>query len=281
MSNNMKLYVLVSYGWSYMFWGLAIYLAFLSDVIVLLNENLVEALYSGDLLVKVMVISMVALFASYGPLVGALVINRVDKAIRPEFNKRVFLYRGVRIYLMVVCIFLLVGFIPAIPIWIIEGSTSTGFGQILIYLGTFFIIQLLSSGTEEFGWRGYMLPEFLKKDDAWSASFKTGLFWALWHAPIVIYIFYTQGMPVFAMLFSFIGFSAGIVAMSVVHCYFYLKTKSIMFSVYVHAVGNTIPLIAGLVVMNAYKVAVVSQLLIWVVVYFMIKKNPLMFQKKS
>jgi membrane protease YdiL (CAAX protease family) len=229
---------------------------------------------------KVAIISLVALLATLGPMIGSIVISLIDSNFKKEFRERLHLNRNLKHYLLVIGIFLAIGFVPSIPLIFIEGFSSTPVGTILLYLITFFAIQLFTSGTEEFGWRGFMLPEFLKENDTWTASLKTGIIWAIWHAPIVMYIFYLQDMPIFAMFFSFIGFSVGIVAMSVVHSYFLIITKSVIFSVYLHAMSNTIPLVAGLLVLDAYKTAVFAQLLIWVVVAIIIKKNPSMFPKK-
>ncbi|MGL1890144.1 MAG: CPBP family intramembrane metalloprotease [Spirochaetaceae bacterium] len=125
---------------------------------------------------------------------------------------------------------------------------------------------MFTSGAEEYGW---------------TASLYTGLIWAFWHLPIVIYIFYLQGMPPFAMIFSFIDFTVGSVAMSVVYTYFYEKTKSTFFAVYIHAVGNTIPFIASLLITDSYKVSIFTQLLIWIVVAVIVKKNKDIFPNNN
>ncbi|MCK8058147.1 MULTISPECIES: CPBP family intramembrane glutamic endopeptidase [unclassified Fusibacter] len=276
---NVLIYTGIAFAWSYSLWLTAIGIALNSQMKIYLNEGFVEALYSNVLTGKVAIISVIALLASLGPLVGAGVVSLIDPVFKEEFKQRLFIYKSSKPYLHVIGIFLAIGFIPAIPLIFIEGFTSTPISTILLYLITFFLIQLVTSGTEEFGWRGLMLPEFLKENDVWTASFKTGLVWAVWHTPIVMYIFYLQGMPMFAMLFSFVGFSVGIVAMSVVHSYFFIKTKSVLFSVFLHATSNTIPLIAGMLILDSYKTAVFAQLLIWGVIFMIMKRNPEMFPK--
>lgn len=278
---HLMIYTMVSYTWSYFFWILAIFIATNNNIEVYLNEKFVESIYTGALVGKVATVSVIALIATFGPMIGSIVIAIIDSDFKIELLNRIFLYRKVKYYLIVIGIFLAIGFVPSIPLIFSAGITSTSPYTILLYLMTFFVIQLLTSGTEEFGWRGFMLPEFLKENDTWNASFKTGVIWAIWHAPVVFYIFYLQDMPLFAMLFSFVGFSVGIVAMSVVHSYFLQKTKSVLFSVYLHAMSNTIPLISGLVILDSYKTAIFAQLLIWGVVAIIIKKNPSMFPQKQ
>lgn len=277
---NLIIFTVVSYIWSYIFWLFAIVIALNSNIELKLNEEFVVALYTNNLIGKTAVFSFIALLATLGPMIGTIVILVKNSNFKKEFRDRFHLCKSVKHYFLVIGIFLAIGFVPSIPLMITEGFSSNPVGTILLYLVTFFAIQLITSGTEEFGWRGFMLPEFLKENDTWTASLKTGIIWAIWHAPIVMYIFYLQDMPIFAMLFSFIGFSVGIVAMSVVHSYFLIITKSVIFSVYLHAMSNTIPLIAGLLVLDSYKTAVFAQLLIWVVVAIIVKKNPSIFPQK-
>lgn len=270
---NIIIYTMVTYVWSYTFWLIAIFMALDMDHEILLNEHFVKSLLTESILGEVMIISIIALAAVYGPLVGSLVLALLDKDHLHNFKKRLFVNRNVKLYLAAVIIFLLIGFVPSLPLIFVFGFTSESAITIILILILFFVIQLGSSGTEEFGWRGFLLPELLKDNNGWEASLKTGIIWALWHLPVVLYIFHLQGMPVFAMFFSFIGFSVGIVAMSVVHTYFFVKSKSVIFSVFVHAVSNTIPLISGLLIANSYTVAIASQILIWVVVAILVKKN--------
>lgn len=278
---NIIIYTLTSYIWSYTFWFIAIVIALKNNFSVRLNEDFVKALYTNVLTGKELTVSVIAILATFGPMIASIFVSILDADFKREFKNRFFIYKSTKPYLLAIGIFIAIGFVPSIPLMFIAGFSSTPLNTILLYLVTFFIIQLFSSGTEEFGWRGFMLPEFLKEDGTWTASFKTGIIWAFWHAPIVFYIFYLQGMPLFAMLFSFFGFSVGIVAMSIVHSYFFVTTKSVLFSVFLHAISNTIPLIAGLLVLDSYKTAIFAQLLIWLVVFAIIKRNPTIFPQKN
>lgn len=278
---NIFVYTITSYIWSYAFWLIAIFTAIDSGIELYLNENFVKALYSDLLLGKALTIALLAIIATWGPLVGSLVVSIIDTEFKQEFKSRIKLYKGLKQYLVIAVIFITTGLLPAVPMIFVDGFSNIPLHTFLLYFVTMFALQFVSSGLEEFGWRGFLLPEFLKENDVWNASFKTGIIWAVWHLPIVLYIFHLQGMTMMPMLFSFVGFSVGIVAMSVVHSYFFIKTKSVLFSLYIHAIGNTIPLIAGLLIVGAYKTAIVTQLLIWVVVHLLIKRNPQMFPKKE
>lgn len=279
-NQNIILYTVIAYTWSFLLWMVAIIYAVNNNLVIVLNENVPEAIYNGDFIGKLAVTSLIALFATWGPLLGSLVVSLKDKQFKNEFKSRLVLTKSLKPYILVLTIFIIIGLLPSLPLLFIHGGTEVSLSTGMLYFITFFLIQLVSSGFEEFGWRGFLLPEFLKKYDAWTASFYTGIIWAVWHLPIVMYIFYLQGMPLFAMMTSFIGFSVGIVAMSVVHFYFYHKTKSVFFNVFVHAISNAIPLIAGYLIANSNQVAILSQLLIWVVVAVIINRNRDLFPKK-
>ncbi len=274
---NIYIYTFITNIWSYTLWIIAILLAFKNNTIVILNENVPEALYNGEFIGKAAIIGLLALLATWGPLVGSTVISIIDNEFKKEFKSRLQFISSPKYYLIVIGIYLLIGFLPSIPLFFVNETNDISVSTGLLYFVTFFLIQLVSSGFEEFGWRGFLLPEFLKKYGSWDACFYTGIFWALWHTPIVLYIFYLQGMPIIGMITSFIGFSIGIVAMSVIHFYFYQKTKSVLFSVFVHTIGNSIPLIVALLIANSNQVAIVSQLLLWVVVAIIMKKNQDLF----
>ena len=55
-------------------------------------------------------------------------------------------------------------------------------------LPTFFIYNLIFFGFgEEVGWRGFALPQLLKKSTALVSSIFLTLFWAFWHLPLFFY----------------------------------------------------------------------------------------------
>lgn len=281
ISKNIVLYSVVSYAWSYLFWILAIFLAINSNQEVLLNESFIKEVITGSLTKQNWLFALLAVLAVYGPLIGTIVVSCRSQSIRESIKTTFIFTKNTKMYFYAIGIFLVIGLAPSLPLLFTSGMSDITVYTASLILVIFFIFQLLTSGMEEFGWRGFLLPELLKTNDGWTASLKVGIIWALWHLPIVLYIFHVQGMPLFAMLFSFVGFSMGIIAMSVLHTYFFVQTKSILFSVFLHAIGNTIPLVSGLLIANAYQVAVISQLLLWVVVIVVMNKYKQMYSIKK
>jgi uncharacterized protein len=47
----------------------------------------------------------------------------------------------------------------------------------------------LTAGTlEEFGWTGFALPRLLDRYNAFSAAIMLGIIWALWHVPLIVWV---------------------------------------------------------------------------------------------
>ena len=67
-------------------------------------------------------------------------------------------------------------------------------GTLAWFLLVFFVFQMLTSATEEIGWRGYLLEKLLPGRNFWDAGWMLGWVWAGWHLPVVIFIFMQQGM---------------------------------------------------------------------------------------
>lgn len=85
-------------------------------------------------------------------------------------------------------------------------------------------------------------------------------------------MFVQQDMAPPAIIGSLAGYSMGIVALSILHAWFYERTRSVFLSILIHALFNTFPLIVVL----AYEdtpVAVIANLLIWAVVIYLKRRH--------
>lgn len=266
------LYLSVAFGWSWILWVAAILLATGSGHELLENAGLFNSVLDGELTSGMVGFTLIAVLATFGPMIGGVVVYRLNLVDKEAFRKRFNMTFDKRYIAYVTGILIMITLIPSVPLVIANGfdmkiTLSTPF----ILVG-FFLYQLLTSGTEEIGWRGYMLPEMLKTMTPWKASVQLGVIWAFWHTPIVLYIFFRQGMAVPQILSSFVGFVVGTIAMSAFHTYFFVRTRNAVLSMLIHAIGNTVPMLFGFFIGESYVVSVAVQVLMWVVIILMTKR---------
>lgn len=105
-----------------------------------------------------------------------------------------------------------------------------------IMTATFGLLPALPSALgEEIGWRGYLVPELSRVCSFTTTSLVTGVIWALWHAPVILFSDFTHGVPVWYGLTCFTVF---IMASSVICTWLRLKSGSIWPTVVLHATNN-------------------------------------------
>lgn len=116
----------------------------------------------------------------------------------------------------------------------LEGiSTSALIVIMVLLLGTVGCIRAMSTIVgEEIGWRGFLVWELGKVLPFGGVALVSGIIWALWHWPIVI--FYGGGDPLIQMA----NFTVMITAMSVIMTYFTFKSKSMWPAILFHAAHN-------------------------------------------
>jgi membrane protease YdiL (CAAX protease family) len=116
----------------------------------------------------------------------------------------------------------------------LEGiSTSTLIVIMVLLLGTVGCVRAMSTIVgEEIGWRGFLIWELKKVLPFGGVALVSGIIWAFWHWPVVIY--YGGGDPVIQMT----AFTVMITAMSVIMAYFTFKSASILPAILFHAAHN-------------------------------------------
>ena len=167
--------------------------------------------------------------AVFGPLLGYLAARRY----RPVWG------RPTLETLMIAVAVPTISVIPAIALTLATGVPAAGLavGAAAETIAVYFVSNLLTSGTEEFGWRGYLHPELRRHERTfWGAAWKGGLIWAVWHYPLLIILYWQLG---FVMVFTIAGFTASIVAMAWITALVYERSNSIALAVLLHALNNT------------------------------------------
>jgi len=110
---------------------------------------------------------------------------------------------------------------------------------LVLWLASIFAIpiHLLELG-EEIGWRGYLLPQFLKLMSAKTAVLVSGIFWGIMHAPLIYFGFnYGESYPgaPYSGILVMIVLCVGI---GVWMSYTMLKTNNCMYAAIVHGAFN-------------------------------------------
>ena len=101
------------------------------------------------------------------------------------------------------------------------------------FLGT--LIGMFTATGEEIGWRGFMVPAYIERIGLKKTLLFTGLFWSLWHLPLLIFGGYMAETPLFYRIPAFVlcivpvGIIAGLLA---------YKSKSMWPAAVLHAAHN-------------------------------------------
>ncbi len=102
----------------------------------------------------------------------------------------------------------------------------------IILLGTIGVIRAMATTLgEEIGWRGFFIYELRKVLSFTGVSVFSGIIWASWHWPLIVY----YGENVFLELTTFF---IVIISMSFIMTYYTFKSKSLWPAVIFHAVSN-------------------------------------------
>jgi membrane protease YdiL (CAAX protease family) len=102
----------------------------------------------------------------------------------------------------------------------------------IILLGTIGVIRAMATTLgEEIGWRGFFIYELRKVLSFTGVSVFSGIIWASWHWPLIVY----YGKNVLLELTTFF---IVIISMSFIMTYYAFKSKSLWPAVIFHAVSN-------------------------------------------
>lgn len=113
---------------------------------------------------------------------------------------------------------------------------------------------------EEIGWMGYAFPKMRSQSDGLAPSILLGLFWALWHLPVINYLGTATPHGVYWLPF-FLAFSLAMTAMRVLIAWIYANTKSVLLAQLMH-VSST----GSLVLFSAARVTALQEAM-WYALY--------------
>jgi len=147
-----------------------------------------------------------------------------------------------------------VGYSPSVPLQFF-----------LLYLG----YQIITSGFEEVGWRGFALPRLQGSRTANKSSWILGILWGVWHFPYVMYISYALH-PLLAVDNLFFTLMS-IIGLTFIYTWLYNTTESTLMLIAFHGWWNTLTLY--MVSAFSYPLGtLLAPVLTWIVAIILVRK---------
>ncbi|NIN64146.1 MAG: CPBP family intramembrane metalloprotease [Anaerolineae bacterium] len=176
----------------------------------------------------------VALWWMWTPAMAAILTQLLFRESLREFGWR----PGRARYLLLGAV------IPLLYAVVIHGTAwVTGLGRfrmqspvrLLVFATVGFVVACWAALGEEIGWRGFLVPEVAKITTFTRTALASGIIWAVWHYPAVIFADYSSGASVWFDLFTL---TMGVMGMSFFVAWLRLKSGSIWPAVLWHGAHN-------------------------------------------
>ena len=216
----------------------------------------------------------------YGPLFGGLVATWMDGGREGIANlwQRITRWRiNGRWYLIALGITFLVAGLP-VGVFALFGGfspSSVVLSNVLFVL----IAQLFTSGFgEEPGWRGFLLPRLKARSEGENYIWLLGLFWAIWHYPLVILqtlsIMQDVTIPQMAItiIMALAGQTMALIGMTYLYAWIYNQTDSVFLAIVFHAFSNLFSFWLLSFLAEPQAVTLFVALMPWAVVVFLQKR---------
>jgi membrane protease YdiL (CAAX protease family) len=114
-------------------------------------------------------------------------------------------------------------------------SRPFGIGLYFLVVATIGVIQNCATTLgEEIGWRGFLVPELAKRFSFTATAVLSGVIWALWHVPIIIFAGYNVGTGWYGLAVV----SANMIGLCFVLTWLRLRSGSLWTGVILHASSN-------------------------------------------
>jgi len=115
-------------------------------------------------------------------------------------------------------------------------SATGSTGVYILLAGTFGMVSGLATALgEEIGWRGFLVPELFKNFGFTATSLISGIVWACWHYPVLIWGDYNAGTPTW---YGLTCFTVMVVAIAFVFAWMRLRSGSLWAGALLHASHN-------------------------------------------
>lgn len=228
---NLILFIGIAFGWTWSFNAL-----FISGFL----QMPADLGTSGTDVAALISMLAVLLPMPFGPTIGGFIIagkTRGREGVR-ELWKRFWSRRFTIVWLVVILAFYPLFFLLMRGVGFFLGRVQPDliwFGNPLILLVPFLASCLHGGLSEEFGWRGYALPNLQARFDATTSSVILGVIEGLWHMPLA-FIPGLVGWEGRALIIFFIWW----VPVSITRTWVFNNTNgSVLAAVLFHSMGNT------------------------------------------
>jgi membrane protease YdiL (CAAX protease family) len=256
MNKKLFAYLSIACGWTWLLWLGSYWLGQSSQLPLNLNLNIFEVI--GLIGQPNFLIQALFALAVYGPLCAYLLV-------KPTIN---WLGQPTKKMLITVILLPVLMMLPSLLLGLSFGYLQPfpTVSQPIIMIGTYFLANLITSGTEEFGWRGWLYPYLQTRTKTfWDNALKGGLLWALWHYPLMVMLYAPAGLAV--LLPSLVGFTISIIGMNYLTNVIFERTKSIALAMLLHALNNTTNFLLILLFPRS-PFAIVANVMVWVAVAY-------------
>lgn len=106
----------------------------------------------------------------------------------------------------------------------------------IVFMATSGVIRSMASALgEEIGWRGFLVPELAKQMSFTKLSLLSGVIWAVWHSPLLLFADYNAGTNRWYALGCF---TAMVISLSFIFAWLRLKSGSLWTAALLHASHN-------------------------------------------
>jgi CAAX protease family protein len=106
----------------------------------------------------------------------------------------------------------------------------------ILLAGSFGLAKTLASALgEEIGWRGFLVPELFKNLGFTGTALVSGVVWACWHYPLLIWSDYNSGTPTW---YGLTCFTVLVMAISFIFAWMRLRSASLWTGALLHASHN-------------------------------------------
>jgi membrane protease YdiL (CAAX protease family) len=121
------------------------------------------------------------------------------------------------------------GHLPWLPQW----SMLAVFFAIIATAGL--LSSCVSALGEELGWRGFLVPQLAKFMPYPAVGLISGIVWALWHYPIILFSYYRGAGPLW---YSLLCFTVMVIGSAFLFAWMRLKSGSVWTGMFLHASHN-------------------------------------------